>query len=211
MILVKVWLYQGLYLCPKEKRKAMNTTTLLSQLQNQVQQLKATVSSEFLPLDAAALNFKPHATGWSILECLEHLNRYSRFYLPHFEQAVANASAPALPQPVRYSWMGKKSLDLVNPSNVKKHKTLKHMNPHNSQLSASVLNEFLQHQDALLQLLQRAAKADLNKKTIPVEFFRLLKMRTAEAFEFIVLHEQRHVLQAKRVKAQAKQPISLVV
>ncbi|MFC6996292.1 DinB family protein [Rufibacter roseus] len=189
----------------------MNTTSLLAQLQTQVQQLKASVTSEFLPLEIATLNFKPHATSWSILECLEHLNRYSRFYLPHFAKALAAAPTLALPQPVRYSWLGKKSLDMVNPGNVKKHKTLKHMNPHNSQLTAAVLDEFLQHQDTLLKLLEKATKADVNKKTIPVEFFRLLKMRTLEAFEFLVMHQQRHVQQAQRVQAQSKQPISLVV
>lgn len=189
----------------------MDTATFLSQLQQQAQTQKGTIQSEFLPLDSAALNFKPHATGWSVLECLEHLNRYSRFYLPHLERALASAATPLSAQPVRYSWIGKKSLDLVNPTSTKKHKTLKHMNPHNSQLTEKVLTEFLQHQDNLLRLLTSAAKADLNQKAIPVEFFKLLKMRLGEALEFLVLHQQRHIQQAQRVKEQARQPISLVV
>ncbi|WP_192822922.1 DinB family protein [Rufibacter sp. LB8] len=189
----------------------MNTNTLLTQLTAQVQQGIATVTTEFLPLDSAALNFKPHATSWSILECLEHLNRYSRFYLPYLEKAVAAAPTLANPAPVRYSWLGKKSLDLVNPANGKKHKTLKHMNPHNSLLNRAVITEFLQHQNTLLPLLGKAATADVNQKTIPVEFFKLLKMRTAEAFEFVVTHQNRHLAQAQRVQAQVQQPISLVV
>ncbi|RNI23500.1 DinB family protein [Rufibacter latericius] len=189
----------------------MNTATFLSQLQQQAQAQEILVRSEFLAQDPAMLNVKPHATGWSILECLEHLNRYSRFYLPHVERALAATATPLAPQPVRYSWMGKKSIDLVNPANAKKHKTLKHMNPHNSQLTAAVLEEFLQHQSKLMQFLENAAKADLNQKAIPVEFFRLLKMRLGEALEFLLLHQQRHLQQALRVKEQLRQPISLVV
>jgi hypothetical protein len=64
-----------------------------------------------------------------------------------------------------------------------------------------VLAEFRQHQEQLLQLLARAAHADLNRKAVPVEFFKLLKMRTGEAFEFVLVHEQRHMQQALRVKA----------
>ncbi|GAA4310951.1 DinB family protein [Nibribacter koreensis] len=189
----------------------METNTFLAQLQDRVQQIKATAQAEFLSLEPAALNFKPQPNSWSILECLEHLNRYSRFYLPAFEKAIAPALASGSAQLVKYSWFGKKSLEMVNPAGAKKHKTLARMNPQNSQLTKAVLDEFLQHQDTLLHLLSKATTADLNKKTVPVEFFQLLKLRLGEALEFVVLHEQRHLQQALRVKASAGQPLSLVV
>jgi hypothetical protein len=189
----------------------METKTFLTQLQDHVQQIKDTTHSAFSPLDVAVLNFKSQPTSWSVLECLEHLNRYSRFYLPALEKAIAQAPVSSATQPVKYSWLGKKSLDLVNPESPKKHKTLARMNPQNSQLTKAVIDEFLQHQDTLLHLLGMAGSVDLNKKAIPVEFLRLLKMRTGEALEFVVLHEQRHLQQALRVKESTSQPISLVV
>jgi hypothetical protein len=94
----------------------------------------------------------------------------------------------------------------VQPQNTKKHKTVKHMNPINSALGQATLEEFAQHQTELLRLLQNAKKADLHKKAVPVEFFKLLKLRIGEALEFVVLHEERHIQQALRVKNQlAKQ------
>ncbi|MCB0641832.1 MAG: DinB family protein, partial [Phaeodactylibacter sp.] len=39
-------------------------------------------------LDDKTLNFKPDSTSWSILECLEHLNRYGDFYLPEVERQL---------------------------------------------------------------------------------------------------------------------------
>ncbi|WP_205503548.1 DinB family protein [Rufibacter psychrotolerans] len=187
----------------------MDATTFLTQLQQQAQTQQALVRAEFLPLDAALLNAKPHATGWSALECLEHLNRYCRFYLPHLEKALSAAPISPGNLPVRYSWIGRKSLAVVDPSSPRKHKTLRHMNPHNSRLTTAVVDEFLQHQDRLLSLFALAPKADLNQKNIPVEFFRLLRMRTGEALEFLLAHQQRHLQQALRAKAQPT--ISLVV
>jgi hypothetical protein len=64
-----------------------------------------------------------------------------------------------------------------------------------------VLAEFAHHQHQLLELLTQAHRADLNRKAVPIEFFKLLKMRLGETFEFVVLHEQRHVQQALRAKA----------
>ncbi|WP_066506504.1 DinB family protein [Rufibacter sp. DG15C] len=189
----------------------METKTFLTHLQDRFQHIKITAQTEFSSLEAAALNFKPQAGSWSILECLEHLNRYSRFYLPAFAKAISHAPASASAQVVRYSWFGKKSLEMVNPESAKKHKTIARMNPQNSQLTKAVLDEFLQHQDTLLQLLKESTSVDLNRKVVPVEFFQLLKLRLGEALEFVVLHEQRHLQQALRVKESAGQPLSLVV
>jgi hypothetical protein len=194
-----------------KKDNAMETKTFLTHLQEQVGRIKETAQSEFMPLEPAALNFKPQHNSWSILECLEHLNRYSRFYLPAFVKAIATAPLAETGQPVRYTWFGKKSLELVNPQSAKKHKTLARMNPQNSQLTTAVLDEFLQHQATLLHLLEKAASVGLNKKSVPVEFFQLLKLRLGEALEFVILHEQRHLQQALRVKASAGQPMRLVV
>lgn len=110
-----------------------------------------------------------------------------------------NNSAPG----ISYSWLGKKSMEMVHPQNGKKHKTVKHMNPSNSQLSTATITEFLKHLQDLQNLLQSAKTANLNKKAIPVEFFKLLKMRIGETLEFIITHQKRHLQQALRVKQQA--------
>ena len=181
----------------------MNT---LEQLSQSARGLYETVAHEFSSLDLSSLNFKPSPDSWSILECLEHLNRYSRYYNPALAKAIAQNTGGNFVPSIDYSWLGKKSLDMVRPQNMKKHKTVKHMNPNNSQLSRATLEEFLKHQTELLHLLQNAKSANLNKKAIPVEFFKLLKLRIGETLEFVVVHQERHVQQALRVKQQlAKQ------
>jgi hypothetical protein len=91
---------------------------------------------------------------------------------------------------------------MISPKNTKKHKTIKKMNPHGSILSGSVVDEFLKNQQQLLVLLNKAKQADLGKKAVPVEFFKLLKMNIGETLLFMALHEQRHFLQLQRILAE---------
>jgi hypothetical protein len=102
---------------------------------------------------------------------------------------------------VGYSWLGRKFVAMMQPTNTKKQTTLKHMNPAGSRLGREVLTEFVGHQTQLLALLTQAGQATLNRKVIPVEFLKLLRLRLGEALEFMVVHQQRHVQQAQRVKA----------
>ncbi|MEJ8803695.1 DinB family protein [Pontibacter sp. H249] len=178
----------------------MKTMNTLEQIAQSNRRLTETVATEFSKLDMAALNHKPSPESWSILECLEHLNRYSRYYNPALAKAIAQNGDGTFLESINHSWLGKKSLEMVRPQNMKKHKTVKHMNPNNSQLGRATLDEFLKHQQELQQLLQNAKGTNLNKKAVPVEFFKLLKLRIGETLEFVVTHQERHVQQALRVK-----------
>ncbi|MBJ6109953.1 DinB family protein [Hymenobacter sp. BT523] len=178
----------------------MKNAPFLAALETAVTELRNTAQASFVPLDAVLLNQRPAPTNWSILECLEHLNRYSRYYNAAFAKALARPTN-ATADEVQYSWLGRKSVDMMRPTNAKKSNTLKHLNPLGSRLGHEVLAEFDQHQAQLLALLAQAARADLNRRAVPVEFFRLLKLRLGEALEFVVVHQQRHVQQARRVQA----------
>jgi uncharacterized damage-inducible protein DinB len=95
---------------------------------------------------------------------------------------------------------------MMHPDNKKKIKTVKTMNPMlglQSKLNRTTIHEFLKHQHALLQILNSARQADLNQSTIPVEFFRLIKMRLGDALQFVIVHEQRHLIQARKVLSNA--------
>ncbi|WP_022825855.1 DinB family protein [Hymenobacter norwichensis] len=178
----------------------MHTAALLQQLQQQIQEIIATLEHEFTPLPDHALRYKPTLEQWSVLECLEHLNRYARYYHPILATALGQA-VPSTNQELRFTWLGRKSYDMMRPENPKAHKTLARMNPVQSSLGRGVLAEFQQRQQEMLALLAQAAGKDLNHKAVPVEFFRLLRLRVGEALLFVVAHTRRHVQQARRVVA----------
>ena len=181
----------------------MRTTSFLHDLTTRVNALVATISTDLAPLDAPQLNYKPTPTQWSMLECLEHLNRYGRYYLPRLTRALARPSAPAAA--FDHSWLGRRAIAAVEPANRKPQQTLARMNPNQSQLDASTVQEFLAQQQTLLGLLRQAPAADLKRKSIAVEFFRLLRLSSGDTLAFLVAHQERHVQQAGRV-GQALRP-----
>jgi hypothetical protein len=184
------------------KVNTMTATPFLAHLETAIADLRATVHTHFTALGPVLLNQRPAPTSWSILECLEHLNRYSRYCNPAFAKALTTtAPLPSPPAEVTYSWLGSKSVAMMRPTNGKKSRALKHLNPLGSCLDREVLTEFDRHQARLLELPALARTANLNRKAVPVEFFRLLKLRLGEALEFVVVHQQRHVQQAQRVQA----------
>jgi uncharacterized damage-inducible protein DinB len=162
-----------------------------------IENMQELVKTEFSPLSEQTLNFKPDAAVWSILECLEHLNRYSLYYNEAIKKAITKVAATQAPTNYKLTWFGKMSIDLVSPSNKKKNKTIKRMNPSGgSQLTQTSIVNFLNHQTELLSLLDAASKIDANKKLVPVEFFKLIKLNIFETLMFMVEHEKRHVAQA---------------
>ena len=180
----------------------MAPASFLAALHTAVAGLRATAETQFAPLSLDLLNQRLTPTSWSMLECLEHLNRYSRYYQPALARALARPhTAPAPPAEVAYSWLGRKSVLMMRPGNTRQQTTLRRMNPPGGRLGREVLAEFDQHQAHLLEMLTQAQTADLNRKAVPVEFCRLLKLRLGEALEFVVVHEERHVQQARRVQA----------
>jgi hypothetical protein len=178
----------------------MNYT--LEQLRSEVETILQFVETEVKKLPAEKLNQRPANGGWSLLECLEHLNRYSDYYNPVLEKAISNNVATNERAEITLTWLGKKSVEMISPENTRKQKTLKKMNPQGSLLNVTMVDIFLQNQQQLLTLLQKAKQANLGKKAVPVEFFRLLKMNIGETLLFMVLHEQRHFMQLQRIFAE---------
>jgi hypothetical protein len=100
--------------------------------------------------------------------------------------------------------MGKKFIAMMHPDNKKKHKTFARMNPSHGSLKKEVIERFLKNQEELLDIVNEAAKIDLNKASIPVEFLKILRMNLGDALQFVVVHEQRHIRQAHRARANAE-------
>lgn len=174
----------------------MTTTEFLRTMRKEVEAISSAVTNEFTPVATEKLNQKRNSDSWSALECFEHLNRYNAYYLQAIEKAISRSTNDRSAE-LRFTWMGRKSIQMMHPSNAKKQKTFKRMNPSTSKVSRGAIDQFLTDQERLLSLLQQNLCDKLNAKAVPVEFFKLLKMTIAEAIQFVIVHQQRHLLQAK--------------
>lgn len=180
----------------------LDAKTYLLKLAEELRQIIRQAEQEFPELNESVLNWKATPERWSILECLEHLNRYSRYYHSAIEICLTNDRNSIAKEGSIYlsTWIGRLSIRLVHPSNAKKQQTFKRMNPSGSSSSKTVIKEFLIHQRRLCELIEQASQTDINRIKIPLEFLKIAKMNLGDTFGFLLAHTQRHLQQALKVK-----------
>src|SRR3569833_1083856 len=64
------------------------------------------------------------------------------------------------------------------------------------------VEQFLQHCDALDDILRHVFTKDLQKIRVPLSFSKLLRLRLGDHLRFMIAHNERHLLQAHRVMSQ---------
>jgi uncharacterized damage-inducible protein DinB len=147
----------------------------------------------FQNLDAETLLKQPHEAGWSISQCLWHLNSYGFFYLPHISKALASATERNV-----YSsgWLGACFIRIMGPGK-QKFTAFKDHTPPNQPDAYAVVAEFIEQQETLLKYLKQAHKADLNKR-LPISISTFVTLRLGDVLQFVVAHDERHMQQALR-------------
>ncbi len=137
--------------------------------------------------------------SWSVIECLEHINRYANFYNKEIKRQLEKSKLSKSDIFMSGYFGNKFALDMLPKDDMKKMKTFKSKNPIYSRLnSKEVVSNFLRYQKELLKLLELAKQKDLSriKTTITLP---LLKFRLGDTFRFVIYHNERHIIQAKKI------------
>ena len=146
------------------------------------------------------LNFRPSENSWNILECLEHLNFYGKFYLPEIENRISESKFPAVKSDFRSGILGNYFAGLMLPKEkLNKMKTLKISNPIHQLLDKSVIEEFITQQNKMLDLLEKARTVDLEKTKTSISISKLIKLKLGDTFRFVIYHDLRHITQAENI------------
>ena len=139
--------------------------------------------------------------GWSIAQCLWHLNSYGDYYLPKIKSGLAK-NYPANPH-FKSTCLGIYFTRIMKPgAQMKKFKAFKdhvppvEMDPH------KIVAEFIQQQELLLSYLKQARQTDMNKIRISISILKWVKLKLGDVFQFIVAHNERHLQQAKKVTVE---------
>ena len=180
--------------------KHWNTSTLLDQLHADARRVLLDAES-LKGLSDARLNKQPAPGSWSAAQVLEHLNVYSRYYLPAMEKALSEA--PQVAKPVFNSgWLGAYFAELmqINKQGVvkRKMKAPKMAVPAPQLDAQAVLDEFISHQYHLLNLLKMAESVDLGGARVPVSIAKYIRLKLGDCLRFFIAHEVRHAAQWKR-------------
>lgn len=151
-------------------------------------------------LSTENLNFRMSENSWSILECLEHLSFYGQFYLPEIEYRIKNSQFQSTNSEFKSGLLGNFFAKMMLPKDkLNKMKTLKAYNPIYTQLSPSVIEEFIHQQNKILELLQKAKTVDLEKTKTSISISKLIKLKLGDTFRFVIYHNWRHIKQAENI------------
>jgi len=158
-------------------------------------------------LSPAQLNWKPSTERWSVAQCFDHLLASNRGYFPIIDGVLAGKkrtiwqSMPVLP-----GVMGRlliKSLDPVTGRNLKAPKNFQ---PAQSDISASVIDDFVAQQATIVEKMKATEHLDLDRIIINSPVASVVTYSLMDAYRVIAVHEARHFQQAKRVTQESGFP-----
>lgn len=149
------------------------------------------------------LNWKENSEYWSVLECIEHLNRYGDFYIPEITNKI-KASKYKNSNVFKSNWIGRYfSKSVSYNEDLNKMKTLKSMNPLNSKLDIYTLNKFTNQQHQIIELLSKSKHINLDKTKTAISISKLIKLKLGDSLRVLIYHNHRHIKQVETVLNKA--------
>ena len=163
-------------------------------------------AEQLLTSNLSALNWKENDDRWSVLEVLMHLNSYASYYFPLFDKAIESVAETSPVDQFKTTWFGRKCVISVHPSTrVSKKMNAPKLHNHNSKSThqITVIHEFLDHQQALLEILSKAKTINITKPKVSIQIAKILRLHLGEFLAFICTHQRRHMDQAMEVLEDA--------
>lgn len=151
--------------------------------------------------------------GWSVAECVAHLNLTSAAYLPLLEEALerARAGKATAPAPARYrrdpvGWLLWK---MMGPPVRVRTKTIARFLPSGAVAPSILIEEFDRLQTAQLASVAMADGLPLESVRVTSPFNARVRYNLYSCFTILPRHQHRHLWQAEQVWAEASEPSSL--
>lgn len=176
--------------------KSVNKTRLLDSLEATAERhLQQALQLQNLPNNVL---LTPAANGgWSIAQCLEHLNRYGHYYLPAIQQQLAANDNNTGSNVFTSTWLGNYFTRMMDPqTGKKKYKAFKDYIPPVKLDAHAIIATFISQQEELLVIIGKSRQADINRVKIPISISRFIKLKLGDVLQFVIAHNERHIQQA---------------
>ncbi len=188
----------------------MNNRAEVEKLEQDVRTIGENARSEFGRLSVQQLNWKPGVDRWSVAQCLEHLITTNSSYFPVMDEVAAGKKKPTIIErlplfPKLWASLLIKSLD---PRTTRKLKSPASFQPSSSDISGSIIDDFVAHQKRVVDSMAATKNLDLDRVIITSPAAPVITYSLMDAFRIMVVHEKRHFLQAKRVTEEMGFPAS---
>ena len=175
-----------------ESRKA-----LLERLEAEIDRQITIVIEQFQNLNHQELNRQGEKGGWSIAQNLEHLNRYFDYYIPAIKAALSSSGKDIEASQFHSGWLGNYFTQSMDYRKGNKMKAFKDYVPQPELDASKVVQDFIQNEETFLQLIRQATDYNLTKIRLAISLTRWIKMRLGDVFQFVTLHNERHIVQAQ--------------
>jgi hypothetical protein len=180
----------------------------LDSLVSQVDTIANDAQKVFGGLTKEQLNWKPGAERWSVAQCFDHLITTNKGYLPVIDSVARGQKQSSIWQKLPFlpGLWGKMLIKSLDPSQPRKMKAPKKFQPAQSDLSGSIINDFVAQQRQLIEKMKSTANLDLEKIVITSPALSLVTYSLMDAYRIVVVHERRHFQQAQRVTEESGFP-----
>lgn len=179
----------------------------ISQWETRLLQVTTAAKNEFGHLTANQLNWKPAPGVWSLGQVIHHLIVINKTYFPVIDQLKAGTYKKPFMGRFKFmvNFFGNFILRSVEPERRKKIKTFPIWEPAQSHIPGDILQQFEQHQNELIALIKSCEHLLYKGIVISSPANKTIVYTLEQAFEIIVTHEQRHLIQAMEIAAMLKQ------
>src|SRR5215211_2806019 len=129
--------------------------------------IAAETNTTFGHFTPSQLNWKPSSERWSVAQCFDHLLTANEGFFPAIDNVLAGKkrtfweTLPLLP-----ALGGKLLIKAVEPASTRKFKAPKMFQPAQSDVSASVINDFVEQQAQIIEKMKATEHLDLEKIVI---------------------------------------------
>lgn len=179
----------------------------LPKLISEANTLAANAKATFGRLTVSQLNWKPSAERWSVAQCFDHLLTSNKGYFPVIE-GVLSGQKPTFWQrlPLLPGLAGSLLIKSLDPASTRKIKAPKKFQPAQSDISGSVIDDFVDQQGKIVEKMKATGHLDLERIIISSPVAAPITYSLLDAYRIIVVHEQRHFQQAKGVTEESAFP-----
>ncbi|GAB5552666.1 MAG: hypothetical protein Sapg2KO_22570 [Saprospiraceae bacterium] len=189
--------------------------------EDQIQRTNQIISSieNLQKLDFATLTQRPDPKQWSIIEVIGHMNSAYYLYEARLDQKLQEL--PASNESEEPFKVGRKTaffIRAITPQGSKrpmKMKTMKVFEPVftieelDAEKIEGVFNTFFNYKKHLKSSIQKARSKAVNHSKINSALGPLVKFYLPEAFEFLIGHDERHLVQIAEIQAAITQNVSV--